>query len=186
MRVSLLGLQGCSASEPCQTLPPGQPPLLCLLLRPGRGLSTHAPTRVHVHACTRVALGLPHACPAHRAWRFDSAPSLFLPVSHFTPHQLPNCLFTRSPLVRCDINLIREQKVAHCSFGGPGSGKGLKLGLSPALPPQPTPAPWKMLGAGTPGWVRATSAGLGQRSRASQGAGDRGSALHFSCGSSSE
>lgn len=158
-----------------------------MLVRSGHGLSTRTPTRVHIHACTRTPAhtcacttlrGCPTACPtADRAWLFDSAPSLFLPVSHLTPHQVFNCLFTRSSLVRCNISLIREQKVAHYSFRDPGSGKGLKLDLFPVFPPQLALTLRKMLGTGTPRWVRATQ----HRARAAElcESGDQGARLCF-------
>lgn len=152
-------------TPPCMhTYAHSPPPHACT------GTCTHTPPRActHVHTQTpppraHAALGgCPTRCPADKAWLVCSAASLFLPVSRSTPHQVFNCLFTRSSLERCNISLIREQKVGGSSFGGAGSGKGLTLGLFPVLPPELSAR--EMLGTGIPGcesghpgaWLRFT------------------------------
>lgn len=134
---------------------------LRVLLSSDQVLSTRTPTcvptRVCTQPCTRGCTQGSRGCPTSDSLVSYSAPWLFLPVLHLTAHQVFNCLFTRcSLLVRCNISLIREQKVAQSSFGELGSGKCLRLALFPKLPPQPALTPGQIFGTGTPGWVQVT------------------------------
>lgn len=88
--------------------------------------------------CPATSRGLPARSElpaAARAVLPRSAPSLLLQVPHLTPHQVFNCLFTPL-LVRCNIGLIREQKVARSSLGEQSSGEDLRLPCSAVPPPR--------------------------------------------------
>lgn len=110
-RWSLLGLEGCCLLGCCRSPPGAAPPLLVLVT------SGFAPTCVHTQGCG--------AAPLRAEPGSGSAPPLFLPVSHLTPHQVCDCLFTPS-LVRCHLGAIREQE-QRIPASQSGSGWALPL-----------------------------------------------------------